>query len=589
MKSPNLPVRVVSNDLKVSAGKAQRLLRNGIAIGAGWGAVLVLAFFGNSESVSSQVRKQPAAETAVLGGAVNPGGVAGQSLWVKADLGLQVNGSDQVEQWLDQSGSGNTVSELRASHPTHADPVVASAGILRVANGINFNPAVDFSGALGKSLKANAATEWDATPLSIFTVALTEGAPVTAPAAIFDGLSSWTVTGNGAGIGIDANASSYTLDGNGCQVAFTTSPVNVPRVVRGVYVSGTNGLNGSTWLNGGQEGTGTGCSTSASTFFEVGGRTAGTTSGSTNLDRRVFNGKITEVVVYKSVLSAADSNKVESYLAVKYGVTLRQTPSPQNYVISDGTVTWDAGVNGLYNDDIAGIGRDDVSALNQKQSASVNAGNFLTIGLGAISVDNQANPNSFGADKDFLIWGHNAAATAFNVPVGGVALVHMPRVWKADETGTVGSVVIRVPQSLFTNPFPTLIRSTNDTFDSGDTLIPMTLNGTNYEATIDLNNVDFFTFAQFVSPTAADATIMGRVVTADGRGIRNVRLIVEGGGLSEPKIALTSAFGYYSFEGLESGDTYVLSVQSKRFHFDNPVRVIDLGQDAFGVDFVASP
>ena len=123
----------------------------------------------------------------------DPGGVSGAALWVKANIGLAVNGSNQVEQWLDQSGSANTVTRAaRASHPTHSDAIVPSADILRVPNSINFNPAVDFSGASGKSLKANASTEWDTGPLSIFAVSVAEGASVGNISAVWDSLANWT-------------------------------------------------------------------------------------------------------------------------------------------------------------------------------------------------------------------------------------------------------------------------------------------------------------------------------------------------------------------------------------------------------------
>ena len=89
-----------------------------------------------------------------------PGGVAGSALWVKANQGVQANGSNQVEQWIDQSGSGNTTTELRASTPAHTNAIAASNAILWVPGSINFNPAVDFSGTSGRSLKANAATNW---------------------------------------------------------------------------------------------------------------------------------------------------------------------------------------------------------------------------------------------------------------------------------------------------------------------------------------------------------------------------------------------------------------------------------------------
>jgi hypothetical protein len=348
-----------------------------------------------------------------------PGGVAGAALWVKADAGLLLNGAtEQVTEWNDQSGSGNTTTQLRAALPAHTSAIAASNAILRVSNGINFNPAVDFSGASGRSLKGNAATQWDVTPVSIFAVALPEGAAGGPGAfgAVFDGLNSWTTDPNAAGVGLNATASAYSLDGNGCGSAATTSPLTQPRVVRGIYTSGANQNGGSTWLDGVQEGTGTSCATSASTFFEVGGRTA----GATTYDGRVFNGKISEVIVFRSAVTAANSNKIESYLAIKYGITLRQTPAVKNYLDSTAAVVWNASTNATHRNNIAGIGRDDGSALNQKQSQSVNtanSGNLVTIGLSPIAADNASNTGTFGVDRTFMIWGDDGASPFLSVPM----------------------------------------------------------------------------------------------------------------------------------------------------------------------------
>lgn len=88
------------------------------------------------------------------------------------------------------------------------------------------------------------------------------------------------------------------------------------------------------------------------------------------------------------------------------------------------------------------------------------------------------------------------------------------------------------------------------------------------------------------APTAADASIGGRVSTVDGRGIRNIRVTVTGGNLTEPVAAVTSAFGYFRVDGLRAGQTYVVSVAGKRYVFETPVRVVSLGEDAFDIDFV---
>jgi flagellar basal body L-ring protein FlgH len=69
----------------------------------------------------------------------------------------------------------------------------------------------------------------------------------------------------------------------------------------------------------------------------------------------------------------------------------------------------DATLAGSYKNDIAGIGRDYTSALNQKQSTSAN-GDILTIGLGEIASSNQANSSTFSSDHSFLTWAHNGAS-----------------------------------------------------------------------------------------------------------------------------------------------------------------------------------
>lgn len=92
-----------------------------------------------------------------------------------------------------------------------------------------------------------------------------------------------------------------------------------------------------------------------------------------------------------------------------------------------------------------------------------------------------------------------------------------------------------------------------------------------------------------LGPTAAAVSISGRVVTSTGRGIRNVRLMIEGGDLPWPRVLRTNQFGYYRIDGLESGQSYIVTVDSKRFGFASPVRVVNVGDSVANVDFVAEP
>lgn len=90
-----------------------------------------------------------------------------------------------------------------------------------------------------------------------------------------------------------------------------------------------------------------------------------------------------------------------------------------------------------------------------------------------------------------------------------------------------------------------------------------------------------------LAPTAATVSISGRVVTADGGGIRNVRVtLMDGSGAS--RTFLTSSFGYYRFDQITAGQTVVLSVQAKRFTFTQPTVVLNVVEDLSEIDFIAA-
>lgn len=88
-------------------------------------------------------------------------------------------------------------------------------------------------------------------------------------------------------------------------------------------------------------------------------------------------------------------------------------------------------------------------------------------------------------------------------------------------------------------------------------------------------------------PTAANAEISGQLTTASGEGIRNATVMITGGTLTEPIYVQTGTFGYYKFSNLPVGQTYVVTVISKRFTFANPSRVINLLESLTDENFVA--
>jgi hypothetical protein len=91
-----------------------------------------------------------------------------------------------------------------------------------------------------------------------------------------------------------------------------------------------------------------------------------------------------------------------------------------------------------------------------------------------------------------------------------------------------------------------------------------------------------------LSPTAASVSISGKVSTAAGNGIRNAQITLTAPN-GTTRNAVSGSLGYYLFDDVPAGQTYIVSISSKRFTFALPSIVIDAGADFDGADFVANP
>ncbi|MCK8482019.1 choice-of-anchor D domain-containing protein [Psychroserpens algicola] len=264
-----------------------------------------------------------------------------------------------------------------------------------------------------------------------------------------------------------------------------------------------------------------------------------------------MNGMIAEVISYVSPNSALNQQKIQSYLALKYGVTLQSSSSAyahsnhrQNdvdYIDSQGTVIWDTSANSAYNYDIAGIGRDNASILNQKQSKSQNVesdgtgftSGFLTMGLTDIYDTNKLNQSGNATnfnDREFLVWGNNGAdinlassTITVNMSAGispalttDVSFTAMQRVWKVVETGgDIPSVKVRLPQNAIRNISPPgnyyMFISSTGVFDPTADYRVMTADGNgNLETNYDFDGTKYITFGY------APQVIVERSVYFDG-------------------------------------------------------------------------
>jgi Domain of unknown function DUF11 len=217
------------------------------------------------------------------------------------------------------------------------------------------------------------------------------------------------------------------------------------------------------------------------------------------------NNKTSEIIHYSRELTIQERQRVQTYLAIKYGITLDNQDNSAaivegDYILGDGTTkVWDKTANTAYHNNVTVIGRDACQDLNQKQSKSVNADSYVTIGAAAIAATNAANTGTI-ADKSFDVIGDNGLAASYATaytpstftPAGAFFL--MSRVWKVQETGTVGIVTISVPAGA-----ERLIVSNSAAFTPGASTqeIALTTDGNgNVTAQVDLANGQFFTFGK---------------------------------------------------------------------------------------------
>lgn len=83
--------------------------------------------------------------------------------------------------------------------------------------------------------------------------------------------------------------------------------------------------------------------------------------------------------------------------------------------------------------------------------------------------------------------------------------------------------------------------------------------------------------------TAATVTVSGRVAAANGRGVPNAGVSISSPA-GERLNARTNSFGYFRFEQIPAGRTFVVEVAAKRHSF--APRTINLTSDLNGLDFV---
>ena len=436
-----------------------------------------------------------------------PGGVTTNlNYWLKADAGVNLD-QGRVDQWENQSPNQSSTTQSINQNNDNRQPNFTP-------NALNFNPGITFNVSGNNFDFLRSADEvWDSdTVFIVFNPSQDLGNNVTLQAVLVYDIPNNTFGDAGIGIGSFPNTvgnffNSTDSDANvpgeyiaTSQVSPNTTGDSVLAVVRQNTTAAPPRSELRFWGEDAQTSI-----LNPSQF--AGHQNRQFTIGQRNGGGLPFDGDVLEAISYSARLNDDSVKKIESYLAIKYGLTLNQS-NPQDYISSLGNTIYDSsGSLSLFTSNIAGIGRDDNSGLNQKQSTSTttnsvqddNSG-LITIGLGSIEATNALNTNSFANDQSFMLWGNNAASLSFDSPltISSTPLNHMQRTWAIQETGSVGSVTIQVPQSIFnTELVPSILISSDSEFNSSDRVVALQDDGNNnFSANINFNDGEFFTFAQ---------------------------------------------------------------------------------------------
>lgn len=117
-----------------------------------------------------------------------------------------------------------------------------------------------------------------------------------------------------------------------------------------------------------------------------------------------------------------------------------------------------------------------------------------------------------------------------------------------------------------------------------------TMQGVTNRNTVD-NWVEYAGVTQFspwaisqLAPTAAGVFVGGSVQDQFGRGISKARVTLSTSA-GATRTVITNGFGYYHFDDVAAGQTYVFSVSHKSFQF--ATQIVDVTQELTDLNFIA--
>lgn len=232
---------------------------------------------------------------------INPTNIAGLQLWLRADLGITLSGSEVIN-WADQSGIGDNNRNATQSAGSTCPTFNSSDS--------NFNnqPTLSFSNASAQWMTTNAWTTYIAQPTTIVFVCSQNSAGGTAykfTGGVTNG-DAPQMYYNGGG------DNTWSIYSDTVNLTGPSATANTPIVFYAEFNGGTSSIRIS------QETPFVIGATNPSNCGQYGFGIGGDSNGSSEY----LDGTIAEVLVYNSILSTIDRTNLQNYLSARYAITI---------------------------------------------------------------------------------------------------------------------------------------------------------------------------------------------------------------------------------------------------------------------------
>lgn len=224
------------------------------------------------------------------------------------------------------------------------------------------------------------------------------------------------------------------------------------------------------------------------------------------------------------------------------------------------------------------------------QSANADAGQPVTVNIRVDAFGDEAgygfrlNYNNFRLLNPVIGAGNAGALVRSCTPTTAglnCAVDTFPNNSPTSSEPSTGEIALGNDQILMTVTFtiaptapngalPVTLTTVNASNDNADSLAITSVNGT----------------VSVGAPTAAAVSVAGRVFSDVGRGLAKAQVTLTDAGGQSRRI-LTNSFGYFRFDEVVTGETYIFEVTHKRYRFTP--QAVNVADEVTGLDFIAEP